>query len=348
MVAKYYDDGHGLHLAFNFPPLLHAAGRPRAGAGGSTRSTASSSPPGWPTWVLSNHDSRPPPHPLRLRGPGPGRRRAAARPAGHAVPLRRRGAGPRGRRWCRPTGSSTPAAATAAGRRSRGTPAADHGWGTHRPVAAVAARAPSAQRRGACGPTPPRSLHLYRRLLAARRSSAALRVGDQALLDAPDGVLGWEPLARRRPPSGAGELHRRRGGTRRLDGALAGRGGQRRRRARASRFAGRLATGPGGAPATGPEPLERRGRRALEAQRDRLAASAARGRGRRGRRRPARPRRRRAAGWARRRGRPASPARRRPSAIAGEQRLDVGPGGEQRRLDLAGRERAGSPTPTPA
>jgi alpha-glucosidase len=34
-------------------------------------------------------------------------------------------------------------------------------------------------------------LHLYRRLLQARRSSTALSVGDQRMLEAPDGVLAW-------------------------------------------------------------------------------------------------------------------------------------------------------------
>jgi alpha-glucosidase len=34
-------------------------------------------------------------------------------------------------------------------------------------------------------------LHLYRRLLRARRASPALSVGGQALLDAPEGVLAW-------------------------------------------------------------------------------------------------------------------------------------------------------------
>jgi alpha-glucosidase len=35
-------------------------------------------------------------------------------------------------------------------------------------------------------------LHLYRRLLAARRASDALALGDQRLLDVPDGVVGIE------------------------------------------------------------------------------------------------------------------------------------------------------------
>ena len=34
-------------------------------------------------------------------------------------------------------------------------------------------------------------LHLYRRLLALRRTRPSLRMGDLALLDCPDGVLGY-------------------------------------------------------------------------------------------------------------------------------------------------------------
>lgn len=35
-------------------------------------------------------------------------------------------------------------------------------------------------------------LHLYRRLLAERKRSPALSVGDQTVLDTPDGVMGWD------------------------------------------------------------------------------------------------------------------------------------------------------------
>jgi alpha-glucosidase len=38
-------------------------------------------------------------------------------------------------------------------------------------------------------------LHLYRRLLVARRASAALREGAFAFLDAPAGVLAWQRVA---------------------------------------------------------------------------------------------------------------------------------------------------------
>jgi alpha-glucosidase len=64
-----------------------------------------------------------------------------------------------------------------------------HGWGAEPwlPFPPEAgARSVAAQRRdpGSC-------LHLYRRLLAARRRSLALRRGDLRLLDAPPGVLAF-------------------------------------------------------------------------------------------------------------------------------------------------------------
>ena len=117
------------------------------------------------------------PHPLRReRGPGPGRRRGPAHAAGHAVPLRRRGARSRGRdRAARPSGRS---------RRSRRLPRPDPlGRRRHRtagvrtpwlpfPPEAIA-RSVAVQR-----DDPGSILHLYRRLLTARRSSPALHVGD--------------------------------------------------------------------------------------------------------------------------------------------------------------------------
>ena len=137
---------------------------------------------GWPTWVLSNHDNPAPPHPLRQRGPGPGRAVPAAGAAGHPRPLRRRGARPRGRR--RPAGPG------GRPRRSRRLPGPDPvdrrprprlgrtdpwlpwppGAGT-RNVEALLADATSIP-------------HLYRRLLAARKASPALQLGDFAAIEA--------------------------------------------------------------------------------------------------------------------------------------------------------------------
>ena len=69
------------------------------------------------------------------------------------------------------------------------TPEGDHGWGPDPwlPVAPHAdTLAVSVQRED-----PTSVLHLYRRLLAARRASPALQLGDQELLDAPTGALIW-------------------------------------------------------------------------------------------------------------------------------------------------------------
>ena len=140
-VASYYGDGDELHLSFNFPPLFTPwdAGR------GARRSTIVEREhrPGRRLADLGAVEPRQPapPHPLR-------RREARARAAAVLL-LTLRGTpflyageelGPRGRRSSRPTGSSTPAAATAAGRRSRGTPTPDPRLAGGRPVAAVAAR----------------------------------------------------------------------------------------------------------------------------------------------------------------------------------------------------------------
>ena len=65
----------------------------------------------------------PPAHPVRrVGGPGPGRGGAAAHRAGHAVPLQRRGAGPRGRRRAGRPGGRPGRSGRRAGRRCRGTP----------------------------------------------------------------------------------------------------------------------------------------------------------------------------------------------------------------------------------
>ncbi|HEX6569655.1 MAG TPA: DUF3459 domain-containing protein, partial [Acidimicrobiales bacterium] len=49
-------------------------------------------------------------------------------------------------------------------------------------------------------------LHVYRRLLAARRASPALRLGDIVDVDAPDDVIAWRRLAGGvAEPGGAGD-----------------------------------------------------------------------------------------------------------------------------------------------
>jgi alpha-glucosidase len=67
---------------------------------------------------------------------------------------------------------------------------AGHGWGRTDPWLPWP---PDAASRNAerLRDDPGSIVHLYQRLLAARRASDALRVGDQEVLAAPDGVLAW-------------------------------------------------------------------------------------------------------------------------------------------------------------
>jgi alpha-glucosidase len=190
-VAGYVGDGDELHLAFDFTSLYApwdaGAWRQRIaeteaefGARGA-----------WPTWTLSNHDN--PRHRTRYGG-SERRARAAA-----VLLLTLRGApfvyygeelgledaevppervvDPGGRDGCR---SPMP---------WDGAPG--HGWAGAEPwlpwspepetrnVAALAGRESSI-------------LHLYRRILAARRASPALSVGSWRALEAPAGVLAYE------------------------------------------------------------------------------------------------------------------------------------------------------------
>jgi alpha-glucosidase len=192
LVAQYYDGGKGLHLSFNFPPLFT-----RWDAGRWRRSVEEVedliAPVGWPSWVLSNHDNVR----HRTRYGSEERARAAAflllglrgTPflyAGEELGLQDavippdRVVDPGGRDGCR-----GPIPWTAA---------PDHGWGADPwlpfPPDAEEGRDAASQR-----DDPTSVLHLYRRLLAARKASDALRGGDIHLLDAPEGVLLWERTA---------------------------------------------------------------------------------------------------------------------------------------------------------
>ncbi|QXC62065.1 DUF3459 domain-containing protein [Aquihabitans sp. G128] len=189
LVASYYDGGQGLHLAFNFPPLFTPwdAGLWRYRIDEVVREIE---PQGWPSWVLSNHDQVR----HRTRYGSEARARAAAvlllglrgTPflyAGEelgledAVVPEDRVVDPGGRDGCR---APVP-----------WTGAADHGWGT---PDAWLPWPPDAEHRNAEALRADEGsiLHLYRRLLAERHGSTALQVGDQVLLDAPDGVVAWD------------------------------------------------------------------------------------------------------------------------------------------------------------
>jgi len=190
-VVEYLGDGDELHLAFNFAPLFA-----RWDAAKWRRQieivAAEHDPVGaWPTWVLSNHDNQR----HRSRFGSEARARAAAilvltlrgTPflyAGEELGLEDgvipadRVVDPGGRDGCR---SPIPWDSGAA-----------HGWPTEDPWLPWP---PDAERRNVQAETDDLTsvLHLYRRVLHARRASMALRAGAIVVLDdLPDGVLAYE------------------------------------------------------------------------------------------------------------------------------------------------------------
>jgi alpha-glucosidase len=188
-VATYYGRDDELHLAFNFPPLFAAWSAEAWRACVETTVRAFDPLGAWPTWALSNHDvSR-----HRTRYGSEARARAAAvlllglrgTPFLYmgeelgledaAVP-EARVVDPGGRDGCR-----APIPWRRGGTRGWG----DEPWLPWPPDSD--ARSVEAQREDADS-----FLHLYRRLLRARRASPALAQGRQRLLEAPDGVLAWE------------------------------------------------------------------------------------------------------------------------------------------------------------
>ena len=190
-VTRYYGRGDELHLVFDLPRTLHT---PWNAADWRERTVSSQAAHGaagaWPTIVLSNHDT--PRHRTRLGSEA--RARAAAvllltlpgTPflyAGEELgledavvpPVRR--VDPGGRDGCR---APIPWDATPA-----------HGWATTAPWLPWPpdASARSVERLRA----DERSiLHLYRRLLDARRRSTALRSGSVTLRGTPGTVLGYD------------------------------------------------------------------------------------------------------------------------------------------------------------
>ncbi|HEX4867324.1 MAG TPA: alpha-amylase family glycosyl hydrolase [Acidimicrobiales bacterium] len=192
-VAPYYGEDDELHLAFNFA-ATHApwdAGQWRRRI---ERVQEELDPRGaWPTWVLSNHDvSR---HRTRYGGSEARARAAAVALLGQrgtpflyageelgledAVVPPERVVDPGGRDGCR---APVP-----------WEPPAPHGWGPDPwlPFPPDAdTRAAAVQR-----DDPASILNLYRRLLAARRGSPALQLGDLTLLDLSEGALGWRRQA---------------------------------------------------------------------------------------------------------------------------------------------------------
>jgi alpha-glucosidase len=199
LVATYYGEGDELHLAFNFPPLYTRwrADRWRAQIADTHRLIDGRG--AWATWVLSNHDNVR----HRSRYGSEDRARAAlflllglrGSPvlyAGEELGLEdavvppERVVDPGGRDGCR---APIP-----------WTGAPDHGWGVTDPWLPWP---PDAEVRNVrdLAAEPSSIVHLYRRLLAARRASPALRLGDFEVLDAGPDVVAW----RRGDGTGAGD-----------------------------------------------------------------------------------------------------------------------------------------------
>ncbi|HET6793571.1 MAG TPA: alpha-amylase family glycosyl hydrolase [Acidimicrobiales bacterium] len=199
-VARYYGQGDELHMAFNFPPL-YAPWTADAWRHRIRRVEEEMGPIGaWPTWVLSNHDNAR----HRTRYGSEARARAAAvlllglrgTPflyAGEELGLEDaevpadRVVDPGGRDGCR---APIPWEA-----------GAGHGWEGADRTDVWLPWPPDPDRRNAAylRSDPGSILHLYRRLLAARRASPALRRGGYEELDAPEGVLAFRRVAADRP-----------------------------------------------------------------------------------------------------------------------------------------------------
>jgi alpha-glucosidase len=190
VVAEYYGDGDELHLAFNFPPL-HAPWDGRAWRRRIERVVDELDPrDAWPTWVLSNHDVRR--HRTRYGSEAAARAAAVLLLTLRGTPFLYAGeelgledavipadrvVDPGGRDPCR---APIPWEAEAA----HGWPTADT-WLPFPPEAETRNAAALSADAGSI-------LHLYRRLLEARRRCAALAVGEFALLPSPDGVVAYE------------------------------------------------------------------------------------------------------------------------------------------------------------
>jgi alpha-glucosidase len=199
LVAQYYGDGDELHLSFNFPPLFTPwdADRWRVQIADTRHHIDGRG--AWPTWVLSNHDNAR----HRTRYGSEDRARAAlflllglrGSPvlyAGEelglddAVVPPDRVVDPGGRDGCRAPIPWT------------GTP--DHGWGV---ADAWLPWPPDAEARNVESLVADETsiAHLYRRLLAARKASPALQLGEFADIEAPEGIVAW----RRTGPDGTGD-----------------------------------------------------------------------------------------------------------------------------------------------
>ena len=196
-VAEYYGDDDELHLSFNFPPLLTPWNAERWRKQIANTHALVDGRGAWATWVLSNHDNPVTgPATAARTAPAPrlflllGLRGSPVLYAGEELGLEdavvppERVVDPGGRDGCR---APIP-----------WTSAPDHGWGV---TDAWLPWPPDAGHRNveAQVTDPDAVVHLYRRLLAARRSSPALTLGAYEPVDQPGDVIAWRRTA---DPSG--------------------------------------------------------------------------------------------------------------------------------------------------
>ena len=191
-IAAYYGAGDELHLSFNFLPLEAAWDAAQWREIVAEIERVYGMVDAWPTWVLSNHDQ--PRH--RTRYGSEDRARAAAvillslrgTPflyAGEELGLSDaevppdRVVDPGGRDGCR---APIPWDATPT-----------HGWATADPWLPWPPQ-PGTRNAAVLRADTGSIVHLYRRMLAARRASAALRQGSLRLLNTPGAVLGFQRI----------------------------------------------------------------------------------------------------------------------------------------------------------
>ena len=192
-VAEYYGAGDELHMSFNFPPLDAPWDPVVFRTCIREVEQLLSAPHAWPTWVLSNHDNER----HRTRYDGSMRRARAA--AVLLMGLRGTPFVYLGEEFGLVKAVITPVTQVDPGVREGcraplpWTAEPPHGWGT--PTWLPFAPDAGALCAEAQWQAPDSVLHLYRRLIAARKASPALRLGSWEELPSPPPVLAWRRSA---------------------------------------------------------------------------------------------------------------------------------------------------------
>jgi len=189
-VAEYYGNDDELHLAFNFPPLFAPWDATKWRTRIERVQQELEPRAAWPTWVLSNHDN--PRHRTRYGSESRARAAAVLLLTLRGTPFLYQGeelgledavvppdrvVDPGGRDGCR---APIP-----------WTVAPPHGWQGSEPWLPFPP-SPSERSVEAMTAQPTSIAHLYRDLLALRRSTPALQIGALRVLDVPDGVLAYD------------------------------------------------------------------------------------------------------------------------------------------------------------